>query len=155
MVTSLIFAGLIFLIPSVKKSEIPLPFDGEILYFPPPLTGGGVGAGAGVISGCISAYCFPLPSIPSRRGGGKFFTFCESAKTAAMGYLQSRTDSEHQETPPIMNGGHYMTRGHVIAYLLYIKKRLMSRNILEPGENRFGPANGPVLNDGFAPSAPA
>jgi len=36
-----------------------------------------------------------------------------------------------------MNGGHYLTKGHVILNLLYIKTSLMSRNILEPWKNRF------------------
>jgi len=36
-----------------------------------------------------------------------------------------------------MNGGHYLTKGHVISFLLYIKTILMSRNILEAGESRF------------------
>ncbi len=36
-----------------------------------------------------------------------------------------------------MNGGHYLTKGHVILCLLYIKAILMSRNILEPWKNLF------------------
>lgn len=48
--------------------------------------------------------------------------FCESAKTAAAEYLQTREQILNiLETPPIMNGGHYMTKGHVILCLLYIK----------------------------------
>jgi len=42
-----------------------------------------------------------------------------------------------------MNGGHYLTKGHVILCLLYIKTSLMSRNILEPRKNRFSSANSP------------
>ena len=36
-----------------------------------------------------------------------------------------------------MNGGHYLTKGHVNFFLLYIKTILMSRNFLKPGKNRF------------------
>ena len=36
-----------------------------------------------------------------------------------------------------MNGGHYLTKGHVNFFLLYIKTILMSRNFLEPGKNSF------------------
>jgi hypothetical protein len=69
-------------------------------------------------------------------------TFCESAKTAAAEYLQIREQILNiLETPPIMNGGHYLTKGHVISCLLYIKTSLMSRNILEPRKNRFSDAN--------------
>jgi len=42
-----------------------------------------------------------------------------------------------------MNGGHYMTRGHVILRILYIKMHRMSRTILELAEDSFGYANGP------------
>lgn len=31
------------------------------------------------------------------------------------------TDSDRPEMSPIVNGGHYMTRGHVILVELYIK----------------------------------
>jgi hypothetical protein len=72
-------------------------------------------------------------------------TFCESAKTAAAEYLQIREQILNiLETPPIMNGGHYLTKGHVISCLLYIKTSLMSRNILEPRKNRFSDANSPL-----------
>lgn len=54
-----------------------------------------------------------------------------------------------------MNGGHYLTKGHVILCLLYIKTSLMSRNILEPGKNRFSDANSPWLKGRSAPSTPA
>jgi len=51
-----------------------------------------------------------------------------------------------------MNGGHYLTKGHVILCLLYIKTILMSRNILEPEGNRFLEANSPLLQGRSAPS---
>lgn len=38
------------------------------------------------------------------------------------------------ERPPIMNGGHYLTRGHIISVLLYRKTNLMStKKIALPG----------------------
>jgi hypothetical protein len=59
-------------------------------------------------------------------------TFYGSTKTAASEYLQIRAQIRTaKETSLIVNGGHYMTRGHVILCLLYLKKRRMSRNILE------------------------
>ena len=45
-----------------------------------------------------------------------------------------------------MNGGHYLTKGHVTLCLLYIKTSLMSRNILEPGKTVFSDANSPLRN---------
>jgi hypothetical protein len=36
------------------------------------------------------------------------------------------------ETPPIMNDGHYLTKGHAVLCVLYMKTNLMSRNILGP-----------------------
>lgn len=41
------------------------------------------------------------------------------------------TDSDRPEMSLIVNGGHYMTRGHVILVELYIKTYRMSRTILE------------------------
>jgi len=58
--------------------------------------------------------------------------FGESAKTAAAEYLRTREQILNiflniSEMPPIMNGGHYMTKGHVTLCLLYSKSCLMSR----------------------------
>jgi hypothetical protein len=54
-----------------------------------------------------------------------------------------------------MNGGHYLTKGHVILCLLYIKTNLMSRNILEAAKTRFSNANSRLLQGRSAPSTPA
>jgi hypothetical protein len=67
-----------------------------------------------------------------------------TSKTAASEYLQFKVQIRTaKEMSLIVNGGHYMTRGHVILCLLYIKMHRMSRNILNPKENRFGYANTP------------
>jgi hypothetical protein len=42
-----------------------------------------------------------------------------------------------------MNGGHYLTKGHVIFCLLYIKESLMSRNILVPEKPFWGMQTAP------------
>jgi hypothetical protein len=77
--------------------------------------------------------------------------FGESAKAAAAEYLQTREQILNiflniPEMPPTMNGGHYLTKGHVILCLLYSKTSLMSRNILEPRKIRFLAANSPWLH---------
>jgi len=83
-------------------------------------------------------------------------TFCKSAKTAATEYLQTREQNLNiLETPSIMNGGHYLTKGHIILCLLYSKTCLMSRNILDPRKNSFPDANSPLLQGRSAPSTPA
>jgi hypothetical protein len=51
-----------------------------------------------------------------------------------------------------MNGGHYLTKGHIILCLLYSKTSLMSRNILEPGKSRFLSCKQPLAESRFAPS---
>jgi len=61
-----------------------------------------------------------------------------------------KQNSNRPETSPIVNGGHYMTRGHVILGQLYIKISRMSRTILERKTNPFGRKNGPVPTR-FAP----
>ena len=50
-----------------------------------------------------------------------------------------------------MNGGHYLTKGHVILCLLYIKTSLMSRNILEPGKSRFFNCKQPLAERSIRP----
>ena len=55
-----------------------------------------------------------------------------------------KQNSNRPETSPIVNGGHYMTRGHVILGQLYIKISRMSRTILERKTNPFGRENGPA-----------
>jgi hypothetical protein len=50
-----------------------------------------------------------------------------------------------------MNGGHYLTKGHVILCLLYIKKSLMSRNILEPWETHFLSCKQPLAERSIRP----
>jgi hypothetical protein len=84
----------------------------------------------------VSAHYFPLPSIPSHQGRRKF-TFYAIAKTAAVDYLQQGTASERQETLPIMNNGHYMTKGHVIACLLYIKTQSDVKKYFGMGREPF------------------
>lgn len=49
-------------------------------------------------------------------------TFYGSIKTAASEYSSIRAQIRTaKETSLIVNGGHYMTRGHVIVRMLYIK----------------------------------
>ena len=55
-------------------------------------------------------------------------TFWGSIKTAASEYLKKGTDSDRQATSLIVNGGHYMTTGHFITCLLYIKDVLDVKN---------------------------
>jgi hypothetical protein len=45
----------------------------------------------------------------------------------------------------IVNGGHYMTRGHVIFDLLYRNIYPMSRNIFRSQRRHFAEANCPIL----------
>jgi hypothetical protein len=45
------------------------------------------------------------------------------------------TDPDRQETPPIMNGGQYMTNGHITMCLPYINIHRMSRIIFRPEKN--------------------
>ncbi len=51
--------------------------------------------------------------------------------TAVSEYFNWGTDSDRKETTLIVNGGHYMTKGHVVLCLLYIRMR---RNV----KNYFG-----------------
>ena len=61
-----------------------------------------------------------------------------TSKTDTSEYLKFRVQIRTaKETSPLVNGGHYMTRGHVILCMLYIKMNRMSRNILEPKKERF------------------
>jgi len=79
-------------------------------------------------------------------------TYYELSKTAAAEYLQTREQILNiQGTPPVMNGGHYLTIGHIILCLHYIKTCLMSRNILEPEENRFLSYKQPLAESRSAP----
>jgi hypothetical protein len=105
---------------------------------------------------CYSQRPFPGWTGKQRQACAGRSTFCESAKTAAAEYLQTREQILNiLETPPIMNGGHYLTKGHIILCLLYIKTSLMSRNILEPGKTVLSAANSPSMQGRSAPSTPA
>lgn len=60
------------------------------------------------------------------------------------------------ERPPIMNGGHYLTRGHIISVLLYRKTNLMStKKIALPGgrlaHNKNRPPGRPFGASRFLP----
>jgi hypothetical protein len=44
------------------------------------------------------------------------------------------TDPDRQETPLIVNGGQYMTNGHITMCLHYINIRRLSRIIFRPEE---------------------
>jgi hypothetical protein len=48
------------------------------------------------------------------------------------------TDPDRQETPPIVNGGQYMTNGHITMCLHYIYIRRMSRFIFRPERAEWG-----------------
>ena len=50
-----------------------------------------------------------------------------------------------------MNGGHYLTKGHAILSLLYIKMSLMSRKILDPKKNRFPGRKQPLVAGSIHP----
>ena len=54
-----------------------------------------------------------------------------ASKKDALILQNTGTDSDRPEMSLIVNGGHYMTRGHVILVELYIKTFGMSRTILE------------------------
>jgi hypothetical protein len=69
--------------------------------------------------------------------------FSGASKPSLRNIFNKETDSDRRETSLIVNGGHYMTRGHVILRTIYIKMHRMSRTILEPEKDRFGYANGP------------
>jgi hypothetical protein len=105
---------------------------------------------------CYSQRPFPGRTESEDRLAREYRLYYESAKTAAAEYLQTREQILNiLETPPIMNGGHYLTKGHIILCLLYIKKSLMSRNILEPRKTVLSAANSPSMQGRSAPSTPA
>jgi hypothetical protein len=53
-----------------------------------------------------------------------------------------------------MNGGHYLTKGHVILCLLYIKTSKDVKKYFGTLEKPFSDANSPLLKGRFATSTP-
>jgi hypothetical protein len=77
-----------------------------------------------------------------------------TSNVAASEYFNQGTDSDRGETPLIVNDGHYMTRGHVVLCLLYIRMRRNVKKYFGAGKRPFsGMRTGPV--QGIPPFFPA
>jgi hypothetical protein len=63
------------------------------------------------------------------------------------------TDSDRQETSLIMNGGHYMTRGHAIVSMLYIKDVPDVKNYFGTGRGPFSIYKRTPAEGVFAPAS--
>jgi hypothetical protein len=58
-------------------------------------------------------------------------SYHDKSKTATS-ELHWDKDSDRRKKSPIVNGGHYMTKGHVVLGSLYTKMRLDVKNYFEP-----------------------
>jgi hypothetical protein len=78
--------------------------------------------------------------------------FTGASKPPLRNIFNKGTDSDRQETSLIVNGGHYMTRGHVILRMLYIKDVPDVKNYFGTGRGPFRVCKRTPAEGVFAPA---
>jgi len=93
---------------------------------------------------------FWIPAFAGVTLGG---LITKPSKPPLRNIINKGTDSDRQETSLIMNGGHYMTRGHVIVRMLYIKDVPDVKNYFGTGRGPFQVCKRTPAEGVFAPAA--
>jgi len=79
--------------------------------------------------------------------------FTGASKPPLRNIFNKGTDSDRRETSLIVNGGHYMTRGHVIVRMLYIKDVPDVKNYFGTGRGPFRVCKRTPAEGVFAPAS--